>query len=61
MAVVGAPLDWDGLSGRDLSIFDCIMEARALKGASGFERRLTLTHLRNDRSPPDEFPLNLKG
>lgn len=60
-ALIGAPLDWNGLHGKEMSLFDCLLEARSVKGLTGFERRLSLTHLRNDPLPPDEWPINLRS
>jgi hypothetical protein len=60
-ALIGAPLEWMGLRDRETSIFDCLLEARAVKGLTGYERRLSLTHLRNDVQPPDEWSVNIKA
>jgi len=58
IAVMGAPLGWDGLSGLENTLFDSVIEVRAEKKGESWTRTLTIRNIKGSPFPPEEWPIS---
>jgi hypothetical protein len=56
-ALIGAPIGSEIFLGLENYLFDAIIETVAVRKGSTWERILTLTHLRNSTSPPQQWTI----
>ncbi|MDG6225052.1 MAG: hypothetical protein QCI82_06020 [Candidatus Thermoplasmatota archaeon] len=59
IALIGSSMNIDPLKGKEVRLFDSILEAEAMKVGDDWERRLRLVHKRGDASLPREWALNI--
>jgi len=59
-AFLGAPLDWDPWNGSDLTLFDVILELRAVEGEDGSRRVLRVSHIKGSPDLPQEFEVTFE-
>lgn len=59
IAVFGTSLNSVLSNGSEVRLFDCLMEAEAVRDESGWHRRLRILHRRDDPSLPMEWELHL--
>ncbi|MCU0799707.1 MAG: hypothetical protein MUC62_08560 [Candidatus Thermoplasmatota archaeon] len=59
-AFLGAPMDWDPWNGGDLTLFDAIIELRAVEGEGGPKRVLRFSHMKGSPDLPEELEVTFE-